>query len=62
VPALLAKGGVIANKVDDELDGLRKLAFQSEVALNEMLTEEIKQTGISSMKIDSNSVLVTISR
>lgn len=56
VPALLAKGGVIASKVHDELDGLRKLAFQSEVALNEMLTEEIKQTGISSMKIDSNSV------
>ena len=56
VPALLAKGGVIASKVHDELDALRRLAFQSEEALSELLTEEIKQTGISSMKIDSNSV------
>ncbi|MGA0941592.1 MAG: DNA mismatch repair protein MutS, partial [Flavobacteriaceae bacterium] len=56
VPAVLAKGGVIANKVHDELDALRKLAFQSEEALNELLSQEIKETGISSMKIDSNSV------
>ena len=56
VPAVLAKGGVIARKVNDELDALRKLAFQSEEALNELLNQEINETGISSMKIDSNSV------
>ncbi|MFM1808302.1 MAG: hypothetical protein RLZZ242_1027 [Bacteroidota bacterium] len=56
VPALLSKGGVIRSQVSDELDGLRKLAYQSEASLDAMLAKEIEKTGISSMKIDSNSV------
>jgi DNA mismatch repair protein MutS len=56
VPAVAAKGGMIAQGINERLDEYRALAYESESALEKMLQEQIKQTGISSMKIDSNSV------
>jgi DNA mismatch repair protein MutS len=56
VPAVAAKGGMIASGINERLDAYRALAYESESALDKMLQEQIKQTGISSMKIASNSV------
>jgi len=55
-PMLLHKGGVIADGVSEELDELRKIAFSGKDYLLELRDGEIKQTGISSLKIAYNKV------
>ena len=55
-PALLVKGNVIADGVDDELDRLRKIAFGGKEFLVEIQRREIENTGIPSLKISFNNV------
>lgn len=55
-PALLAKGNVIADDVDGELDRLRKIAFGGKEFLVEIQRREIENTGIPSLKISFNNV------
>jgi DNA mismatch repair protein MutS len=47
VPAVAAKGGMIASGINERLDAYRALAYESESALDEMLQEQIKQTGLA---------------
>ena len=49
-------GGVIADGVDRELDGLRNIARDSKTILMEIEAREKERTGISSLKIRFNSV------
>ncbi len=55
-PALINKGGVIANGVNQELDELRKIAFSGKDYLLQIQQREIEETGISSLKIAYNNV------
>jgi DNA mismatch repair protein MutS len=55
-PALLQKGGVIADGVDAELDRLRKIAFGGKEFLLEIQKREAETTGIPSLKVAFNNV------
>jgi DNA mismatch repair protein MutS len=55
-PVLLAKGGVIADGVDDELDELRNIAYKGKDYLLQMQAREVEKTGIQSLKIGFNNV------
>ncbi|WP_028297821.1 DNA mismatch repair protein MutS [Olivibacter sitiensis] len=55
-PVLLAKGNVIADGVDAELDRLRKIAFGGKDFLLEIQKREAEATGIPSLKISFNNV------
>lgn len=55
-PALLIKGNVIAEGVDEELDRLRKIAFGGKEYLVEIQKREVAATGIPSLKISFNNV------
>ena len=55
-PVNFAKGGVIADGVDEELDELRKIAFSGKDYLISMQAKEVERTGISSLKIGYNNV------
>ncbi|MEJ5995860.1 DNA mismatch repair protein MutS [Pedobacter sp. Du54] len=55
-PALLLKGNVIAEGIDDELDRLRKIAFGGKEYLVEIQKREAASTGIPSLKISFNNV------
>ena len=52
----LAKGGVIADGVDLELDDLRRIALHGKDVLNEIQQRESESTGIPSLKISFNNV------
>lgn len=55
-PALVLKGGVIADGVSDELDRLRKIAFGGKGYLVEIQKREAELTGIPSLKVAFNNV------
>ena len=55
-PTQVGKGAVIKKGVSKELDQVRSLAFESDVALEEIRTREVERTGISSLKIGFNNV------
>ncbi len=55
-PALLAKGGVIASGLDEELDELRKIAYSGKEYLADLLQRESKQSGITGLKLGFNNV------
>lgn len=55
-PTAAAKGGVIAEGVDAELDSLRKIASGGKDYLIELQQKEALTTGISSLKISFNNV------
>ncbi|MEJ2880730.1 DNA mismatch repair protein MutS [Pedobacter sp. GR22-6] len=55
-PALLIKGNVIADGVDEELDRLRKIAFGGKDYLVEIQKREAAITGIPSLKVAFNNV------
>lgn len=55
-PVQLAKGGVIADGVHQQLDELRRLALHGEDYLREMQDRESAETGISSLKVAYNNV------
>ncbi len=52
----LAKGGVIADGFDDELDELRDITRNSKARLAAIQQREVERTGISSLKIGFNNV------
>ena len=56
VPALLSKGSVMAAGVSAELDDLRSIAQGGKTHLEGMLQRHQDETGITSLKIDSNNV------
>ena len=55
-PALVSKGGVIADGVNAELDELRKISFNGKDYLLQMQQRESEATGITSLKIAYNKV------
>ena len=55
-PMLVSKGGVIAEGVNAELDGLRSIAYSGKDYLMQIQQREAEQTGISSLKIAYNNV------
>jgi DNA mismatch repair protein MutS len=55
-PALLIKGNVIADGIDEELDRLRKIAFGGKEYLVEIQKREATNTGIPSLRISFNNV------
>ncbi len=55
-PALVNKGGVIAQGVDAELDELRNIAYSGKDFLLQIQQREAEQTGIPSLKISYNKV------
>ncbi len=55
-PANLAKGGVMADGVSEELDELRHVVHNSKDLLQKIQQQEIERTGISSLKIGFNTV------
>ncbi len=55
-PALVIKGGVIADGIDEELDRLRKIAFGGKGYLVEIQKREAEATGIPSLKVAFNNV------
>jgi DNA mismatch repair protein MutS len=55
-PALLIKGNVIADGIDEDLDRLRKIAFGGKEYLVEIQKREALTTGIPSLKISFNNV------
>ena len=55
-PVQIAKGGVIANGVNDELDDLRSIKTSGKERLLEIQKREVERTGISSLKIAFNNV------
>jgi DNA mismatch repair protein MutS len=55
-PLLIAKGGVIADGVNAELDDLRRIAYSGKEYLLEMQQREVERTGIQSLKIAYNNV------
>lgn len=55
-PVQVAKGGVIAEGVDAELDRLRQIAYGGKDYLLEIQRREADATGISSLKIAYNNV------
>ncbi len=55
-PALIIKGNVIADGVNEELDRLRKIAFGGKDYLVEIQKREAEKTGIPSLKVAFNNV------
>jgi DNA mismatch repair protein MutS len=55
-PAVVSKGGVIADGISDDLDDLRKIAFSGKDYLLQMQVRESERTGIPSLKIGFNNV------
>jgi DNA mismatch repair protein MutS len=55
-PALLIKGNVIADGIDEDLDRLRKIAFGGKDFLVEIQKREAAITGIPSLKVAFNNV------
>ncbi len=55
-PALVSKGGVIAEGVNAELDELRKISYNGKDYLLQMQQRESETTGITSLKIAYNKV------
>ena len=55
-PFLVAKGGVISEGVNSELDELRAIAYSGKDYLLKIQQREIEQTGIQSLKIGFNNV------
>ena len=55
-PQLVAKGGVICDGVNAELDELRQIAYSGKDYLLKIQEREAQQTGISSLKIGYNNV------
>ena len=55
-PLMVAKGGVIADGVCQELDELRRMAYQGKDYLLQVQQREIEATGIQSLKIGYNNV------
>lgn len=55
-PLLVNKGGVIAERVDRELDELRHIAFEGKDYLLKIQQRETELTGIPSLKISYNNV------
>jgi DNA mismatch repair protein MutS len=55
-PALINKGGVIAQGVSEKLDELRKIMHSGKDFLVQIQQREMEQTGISSLKIGYNNV------
>ncbi len=55
-PFLLNKGRVINDEVSEELDELRKISYSGKDYLLEIQQREIKNTGISSLKVAFNNV------
>lgn len=55
-PLVAAKGKVIADGVNAELDELRKIAYKGKDYLLQIQQREIEQTGIPSLKIAYNNV------
>ena len=55
-PALVSKGGVIAEGVNAELDELRKISYNGKDYLLQMQQRESEATGITSLKIAYNKV------
>ncbi|MCZ4695813.1 DNA mismatch repair protein MutS [Ancylomarina euxinus] len=55
-PAMVSKGGVIADGISDVLDDLRKIAFSGKDYLLQMQVRESQRTGIPSLKIGFNNV------
>ena len=55
-PALLHKGGYIRDKVDEELDELRQIAFSGKDYLMQLQQRESERTGIPSLKVAFNNV------
>lgn len=53
---LVAKGGVIKDGVNAELDELRNIAYSGKDYLLKIQEREAEQTGISSLKIGYNNV------
>ena len=55
-PLMVNKGNVIANGVNEELDELRRIAYQGKDYLLQIQQREIERTGITSLKIGYNNV------
>ncbi len=55
-PVMLAKGSVMAEGINEELDRLRKIAFGGKGYLLEIQKREAEQTGIPSLKVAFNNV------
>jgi DNA mismatch repair protein MutS len=55
-PALINKGGAIAEGVSEELDELRKISFSGKDYLLQIQKREIERTGITSLKVAFNNV------
>ncbi|MCP3932414.1 MAG: DNA mismatch repair protein MutS [Bacteroidetes bacterium] len=55
-PVNLTKGGVIADGYSEELDDLRNIVNNSKEILVRIQQEEVKKTGINSLKIGFNTV------
>ncbi len=55
-PQLVAKGGVIRNGVNDELDELRHISYSGKDYLLQIQEREAQETGISSLKVGYNNV------
>ncbi|EDM38164.1 DNA mismatch repair protein [Pedobacter sp. BAL39] len=55
-PALVIKGNVIADGIDEELDRLRKISFGGKDYLVEIQKREAAATGIPSLKVAFNNV------
>ena len=55
-PQLVAKGGVIRDGVNSELDELRQIAYSGKDYLLQIQEREAQETGISSLKIGYNNV------
>ena len=55
-PQLVAKGGVIRNGVNDELDELRHIAYSGKDYLLQIQDREAQETGITSLKVGYNNV------
>ncbi len=55
-PAIAAKGGMMMNGVNKELDDLRKISSSGKEYLTELQQKEAEATGINSLKIGFNNV------
>ena len=55
-PQLVAKGGVIRDGVNDELDDLRHIAYSGKDYLLQIQEREAQETGITSLKVGYNNV------
>lgn len=55
-PLLIAKGGVVRDHVNEELDELRRIAYSGKDYLMQIQQRESERTGIPSLKIAYNNV------